>query len=338
MDYRDCLQLVQKYLENNPVIILGSGASADYKIPLMSDLSKRIKHSGDKFDDVEFTTLCNNIDSFNNLEVAIDKTALSDLSINTLRKIIWDSINKKDLELYKKLLQNVSGFALIGLLKKVITNSQNTATIVTTNYDRLVEYAVDMIDATAVTGFDGNVFQKLNVPSETKRRGSIIIRERVVNIWKVHGSLDWFSKDGRIVGLPLSSRIPINHIPLIIPPSKGKYSNAHDEPYRSIISQADIAFSQAGSFLCIGYGFNDDHIQPKLFERIKKGIPIVVLCRDATDACKQNVASDDVNKYIIIDRLAEGKTRVICKGSEDVFDGNFWKLPEFNKNFLGVTT
>ena len=150
-------------------------------------------------------------------------------------------------------------------------------------------------------------------------------------------SLDWFSKNGSNVGLPLSSDIPTNHTPLIVPPSKGKYSNTHGEPYRSIISQADIAFSQAGSFLCIGYGFNDEHIQPKPLEQIKKGTPIVVLCRDATDACKQNVISYDVGKYVIIDRSEDRKTRVVTKGNEVVFDGDFWKLPDFNKYFLGVT-
>ena len=195
MDIKECLQIVQKYLENNTVIVLGSGASADYGIPLMGALSDEIKRNGDKFDDAtEFSALCGNIDNSDNLEVAIDKTTLSNVSSDALRKIIWSCVNKKDLKLYQELLQSSSGFALIGLLNKFITNSSNTATIVTTNYDRLAEYAADLIGATVVTGFDGSMFQKLNMPSNAKRQRSILMRERVVNIWKVHGSLDVFVK------------------------------------------------------------------------------------------------------------------------------------------------
>lgn len=65
-------------------------------------------------------------------------------------------------------------------------------------------------------------------------------------------------------------KFPTGYTPLIVPPGKEKYSTTHEEPYRTIIEEADKEFKRAGSFLCIGYGFNDSHIQPKLISANKK--------------------------------------------------------------------
>ena len=335
MEYKDCLQQVQKYLEHSPLIILGSGASIDYGLPSMNMLSEEIKKQGGKFEPKEFSVLCKNIDSMN-LEEAIDKTPLSDTSIDVLRRIIWKYINDLDLTFFKKLSQDKSNFALVDLLKIIIQSASNTATVVTTNYDRLVEYAADLIEASIITGFEGNLIRKMEFPNPILQRRRVMSRERVVNILKVHGSLDWFSKDdGSIVSFPLSIEIPPNHNPLIIPPCKGKYSLTHAEPYRDVIAQADLAFSKAGSFLCIGYGFNDDHIQPKLIGQIKSGKPVVVLCQKSTEACKQNVVSADVKKYVIMEFSSNGKTLVSGNDYNEIYDGEFWKLPDFIKTIWG---
>jgi len=335
MDYKDCLQQIQKYMENSPLIVLGSGSSADYGIPLMNELSNEIRRHNDKFDPKEFELLCKNLISMN-LEDALDKTNLSETSLNTLRKIVWKYINEKDILFLQKLLQDKSGFALADLLKIFIKPTPNTTTVVTTNYDRLTEYASDLIGATIVTGFEGNIIRKVDFPKATLQQKRIRARERVVNVWKVHGSLDWFLKeDGEIVSFPVTMEIPINYNPLIIAPGRGKYNLTHTEPYRDVIAQADSAFSNAGSFLCIGYGFNDDHIQPKLIEQIKKEKPIVSLCKIATDACKQNIIASNVKKFAIIEYSSDNKTLVSGNGYREIYDGNFWKLPDFIKTIWG---
>jgi len=332
MDYKSCLQQIQSYLENSPLIILGSGASADYGMPLMGELSEEIKRHRDKFSAaIEFNSLCKNLDSMG-LEEALDKTALSEDSSSAVRKIVWNYINEKDLTFLQKLSQDKTDFALAELLKIVIQPTPNSVTVVTTNYDRLVEYAADIIGATAVTGFEGNLIREVSFPNITLQNKRIRARERIANIWKVHGSLDWFSSESdNIMSIPLSQDIPINHTPLIIAPGKVKYNLAHNTPYRDVIAQADTAFSNAGSFLCIGYGFNDDHIQPKLIEQIKSGKPIVVLCKTATEACKQNVISTDVNKFVIIEHYPDGKTSVTGSSYNETYDGDFWRLPNFIK-------
>jgi hypothetical protein len=164
MDYSECLYQIQKYLENSPLIILGAGSSATYGLPLMGEISEEIKRHNDKFPESEFRALCDNLTSMN-LEEAIDKASISDDSFIALRKIVWEYINKRDIVLLRKLTHSSTNFALADLLQIIIQPTPNTATIVTTNYDRLSEYAVDLIGATAVTGFEGNLIRKMEFPT-----------------------------------------------------------------------------------------------------------------------------------------------------------------------------
>jgi hypothetical protein len=274
-----------------------------------------------------------------NLEEAMDNSNLSEELNNQIRKCVWEYINKKDFEFYKKLASEKVNFAIADLLKKVLQPTPNSAVVITTNYDRIVEYAADIVEATIVTGFEGSLIRKVAFPNDAVHNARIRVRERTVRIWKVHGSLDWFSNaTGSIVSYPMTSAIPEGYTPLIIPPGKNKFFSTHNEPFRDVIFQADNAFSRAGSFVCIGYGFNDEHIQPKLIEQIKAGKPIVVLCREATEACKRYVISDDVKKYAIIEYCGSGKTAVTCSvndGKPEEFDIEFWDLSNFLKTVWG---
>jgi hypothetical protein len=117
-----------------------------------------------------------------------------------------------------------------------------------------------------------------------------------------------------------------------------KYVEAFTDPFRDLISQADIAFKEATSFLCIGYGFNDEHIQPKLLEQIKHGKPIVILALKATDACKKYITTNQVKKYFIIEQSKSGKTAITSSefsGKTEEYSCPLWSLPEFIKITLG---
>jgi hypothetical protein len=338
MDFKVFLQQIQTYLENSPLIILGSGSSASYGLPLMGELKDEILSHPDDFPDKGFSLFSDNLRTMN-LEEAMDKNSLSEELNNHIRKFVWKYINNKDFEFYKKLTSEKVDFAIVDLLKKILQPTPNSAVVITTNYDRLVEYAADIVEATIVTGFEGSLIRKVAFPTDAVHNARIRARERTIRIWKVHGSLDWFANtSGNIISYPMTSTIPLGHTPLIIPPGKNKFVSTHNEPFRDIISHADNAFLRAGSFICIGYGFNDEHIQPKLIEQIKSGKPIVVLCREATEACKRNIVSDDVKKYAIIECCRSGKTAVTCSlngGKTEEFDTEFWDLPNFLKTVWG---
>ena len=144
--------------------------------------------------------------------------------------------------------------------------------------------------------------------------------------------LDWFvAPDGTIASFPLARTIPENFQPLIVPPGKDKYSSTHDEPYRTIIAEADNAFVQAGAYLCVGYGFNDEHIQPKLLAQITNGKPIVVLARTMTQACKKHIVEAGISKYLIFEFFDPTHTKVYGNGWEEIYEGQYWLLDNFMK-------
>ena len=330
MDWNGCLSTMQGYLENSPLIVLGSGASMPYGLPSMSSLAECIKSSDIVKDDPNYGAFCASLSS-EGLEKAIDSVSLNEATINAIRTITWENVNSCDLN-YLKSNAFSSPESLVKLFEKVIAPTPNKAVVVTTNYDRLPDYAADGIGASSITGFEGTYIKKLELPNSSVTTKRVRGRERIVEIWKVHGSLDWFTDaKGEIFSFPLLQEKPAGFSPLIVPPGKDKYSSTHNEPYRSIISEADKAFTTAGAYLCVGYGFNDEHIQPKLLAQIANGKPIVVLVRTMTDACKHHFIGAGIRKYLIFERSDDSHTKVYGNGWSEIYDGQFWCLDEFLK-------
>lgn len=328
MEWSGCMSLLQGYLENSPLIVLGSGASMPYELPSMGGLAEEIKKSSIVISDPNYGAFCTAVDNLG-LEGTIDTVNLLPKTLQEIRRVVWKAVNVKDL-LYFEQHPIDPPQVLVELIKKVLSPTPNKATIVTTNYDRLAEYAADGVGATIVTGFEGSLIKKLELPSTSLKTKRIRTRERVIDIWKVHGSLDWFAApDGTIASFPLARTIPENFQPLIVPPGKDKYSSTHDEPYRTIIAEADNAFVQAGAYLCIGYGFNDEHIQPKLLAQISKGKPIVVLAKTMTPACRKHIIEAGISKYLIFEFSDPTHTKVYGNGWEEIYEGKYWLLDNF---------
>lgn len=330
MEWSGCMSLLQGYLENSPLIVLGSGASMPYELPSMGGLAAEIKKSEVVISDPNYSDFCTAVECFG-LEGAIDTVSLLPETLKEIRKVVWETVNQKDL-LYFDQHPIDPPSALVNLIRKVLAPTPNKATIVTTNYDRLAEYASDGAGATTVTGFEGSLIKKLELPSNSIKIRRTRVRERVVDIWKVHGSLDWFqSPDGVVTAFPFARTIPNNFQPLIIPPGKEKYSSTHDEPYRTIIAEADNAFVQAGAYLCVGYGFNDEHIQPKLLAQISRGKPIVILARTMTPACRKHIVEAGISKYLIFELADATHTKVYGNGWDEIYEGQYWLLENFMK-------
>lgn len=321
---------IQKSLETNPTIVLGSGASMPFGLPSMAQLGEAILSDTIVQADPNYSVFKTKLSD--GLEAAIDGAALKDETLDRIRVITWEEVNKKDLAFPKE--HKYPGFEpLTRLLHKLIGPSPNKATIVTTNYDRLVEYAADILKYKIVNGFEGELLKYPQLPTRedytTTRQKS---GRKVVEIWKVHGSLDWFiSNDGTkyIVSVALRESIPEGFSPLLIPPGKNKYKTAYEEPYRSIIAQSDAAFERSSAFLCVGYGFNDDHLQPKLIEQIKRGKPIVVLAKKMTESCKRQILDSGIRRYIVCECLDDAHTTVYRDGKREIYEGQFWSMEEF---------
>lgn len=321
-------KIIQKYLENNPVIVLGSGASIPYGLPSMSELSKLLKEKITPIDDKSGTKFLSDLEKTNDLEKSLQNIELSqDLLVVVVREI-WNFMNEKDFELYNKFLNDYSSFSLQKMFAKLLQSSSKHVKVVTTNYDRIAEYAGDLCGANVYTGFSGRYILNFG-----QRYFSNALNQERVDVWKVHGSLDWFKNGDKVFSSPISKEIPENSIPLMVTPGIAKYQQTHSDPYRTIISNADDALVNASCFLCIGYGFNDEHIQPKLIQQIKqKDIPIVVVVKELSSAGKELLLKKKT-RSVVLEENGLVKTKISFFEENDLcsidLDGSYWQVEHF---------
>ncbi|MBO9401428.1 SIR2 family protein [Shimia sp. R9_3] len=333
-------KIAQNCIQNVPAIVLGSGASIPHQIRGMGPLAKHLIEHVDPVGDEEidaWTLIRTALANGDGLEEALLGTAAPASLVKKIVHQTWTAIALDDLAVLQRATTAAEAFPLSDMIQGLFKSTASTVHIVTPNYDRVAEYASDVADVVHINGF---------VPGLIRRRegaDTILIRRgnypaRTVRIWKVHGSLDWFEdQHGAVLSLPLSGSIPDGLRPLIVTPGVSKYERTHDEPFRSALQGADTALSAASAFLCVGYGFRDAHIQPKLVERCRqKNVPIVILARTLTDEAKQFLQNSAGRAYLAMEHHDEGT----CAYSPDFPKGitipghSLWSFDQFNKLVL----
>ena len=305
-------KIVQDFLKNPPLIVWGSGATISFGLPSMADLNNALKEKIADFDS-----------SNDNLEIELGKEIYQD-KMPQIKQVIWNKINEADIFLLEKITKDKStDFNSIKLLiEKFVETHPQVLNIVTTNYDRVLEYIMSFQDISFTDGFDGKVLSQFNE--------NLFQNKNIVNLIKVHGSLNWFLVDGEIRYLHSDSD---NHQPQILAPGKSKYQEAYSSPYRELIQKADNVIKESSSFLVIGFGFNDEHLTPRIRTQLKKGIPIVLITKEISDSTFEELK--DAKKYLLFEKLDNGRTKVIYKTSdsearqEEELNGDFWQLIKF---------
>lgn len=340
VNIEEIANIAQKGVSLVPVIILGSGASAPHGIRSMTALadylSTNLKPEG-KAESEAWGAICSSLDI--GLESALQKTPTPNSLVVKIVNLTWEAIAIDDLKLLQQAARGEVRFPLSRMIQGLFKSTSNTLNIVTPNYDRIVEYASDLSDVVHTTGFvPGIIRRREGTDSISMRRGAHPVR--TVKIWKVHGSLDWF-KDPfeRIVSLPLAHALPERFTPLIVTPGNSKYELTHFEPFRSAIQGSDTALDSANSFLCVGYGFRDQHIHPKLAERCSRfNVPITVLSRTLTDEAKHFLEKRAGTAYLAMEQYEKG-TRVFThakpKGTV-IPNTSLWSFEEFNNLVFGA--
>lgn len=329
----DYAKQAQTYYGLAPVIILGSGASAAHGLPGMAALADYLKAFTDLSDlgsaDLDgWSKFCEALNAGTDLESALNQVAVSESLTLRIIKATWSLIHTEDLRAYQRYLIEQEGLSLGKLLSHMFRSSVANINIVTTNYDRLSEYACEQERLHHYSGFTHGFLRHLAPPNDLTVR-------RKVNIWKVHGSIDWFkSPADEIVACANLNSIPHRYEPLIVTPGTQKYQRTHLEPYRSIMGNADQALSNAASYLCIGYGFNDEHIQLKLMQKCTRdGTPITIVTYALSDTVRRFIAEGRLQNFLAIERGNSDDESIIysslSKDSAIVVDRGFWSLAGF---------
>jgi hypothetical protein len=334
------LQLAQNCLQRTPVIVLGSGHSAAYGISGMGPLKEHLLATvtpGESTAAQEawgrLTTELQELD----LEAALQQVPIPRPLLEAILAATRELIVKEDQALLGKVVSGQLKLALTTLYRHLFNSTNRVVTVVTTNYDRLAEYAADVAKYCWQTGFVGQYIRFFGTSGSSSSRS----RGRLVEVWKVHGSLDWFvDNQGVVSALPDDLVRPEQMTPLLVTPGTAKYETTHQEPFRTIIQCADAALASAEAYLCIGYGFNDSHIQPKLVERVRhQSIPVVILARTMTDAARAFVTQcchDGLLALEACDAGTRAYTREYPSGIE-LPNRSLWQLSEFLDAAVGPT-
>ncbi|MCT7905188.1 Uncharacterised protein [Candidatus Ornithobacterium hominis] len=336
MDFDTLLKQLQDWTNKVPLIILGSGASVPFGLPSMWKLGEYLKntlHFDNDIDNAQLEAFKKSLEDSNDLEKALLGIQLNDKVLRAVIEATWRLIAEADLQAYEQFVLNGKEVPLVILMKHLLSTTNRKLSIVTTNYDRIAEYSASTAEAFICTGYAQNYIGHFSDKIHTNALANINGYSGQVNIWKVHGSLDWFETPSKEnIHLPLRKDIPQDYKPLIVTPGLSKYAETHNEPYRTIFAQADTEIQNANGYLCIGYGFNDVHVQPKLIQQIKTK-PIIVITKELTPKTKETIIEGGCKNYILIEECNDKDTKIYSssQGEHIIENVSYWNLAEYLK-------
>ncbi len=138
--------------------------------------------------------------------------------------------------------------------------------IFTTNYDLLIEQAMESLQVPFFDGFVGShhpFFDQRAIEDD-------MLPERWALLWKLHGSINWrFSRETNAISRSVGTSAGDE---LLIHPSHLKYDESRRMPYLVMIDRLK-AFLRNRKLpvvlLVLGHSFSDDHLNATLLEGLK---------------------------------------------------------------------
>lgn len=233
---------------------------------------------------------------------------------------------------------------IASLLPHISAATPKIAHIITTNYDRLIEFATESegwgVDSMMVGRYwgkhDPDLSAKLMVKGVSHgNKGIVRLQYRNhIKLFKPHGSLDWF-----IAGdTPMTSSMGLASAPLIITPGVGKYKKGYGQPFDAHRDRGNAAIDNASSILCIGYGFNDDHLQTHLSPRLKGGVKALLLTRELTANARAIITQSPNCIALINSADTFNPGTIVVRGSTEILIPNveWWDVEHFVKGVLAI--
>lgn len=146
--------------------------------------------------------------------------------------------------------------------------------VFTTNYDLLMEQALEDLEVPYFDGFVGSrkSFFDLRAVEDN------LVPVHWSRLWKIHGSINWFQEIiGKEKKVFRSSEVKQDASHLIYP-SHLKYEESRKMPYLALIDQLNRFIRKKSSFLILsGYSFNDGHLNDTILNALKANPTAMVL-------------------------------------------------------------
>lgn len=340
MDLHSVKVLLQEHLSDGLVTIVGSGLSCAEGLPGMGELATHLlAEVGGGLTGADAKTWASiaPLIATKGLEAALLAVPPTPALEATISLVTAKLIAERERTVVSEVFAGRRKLRLTRLLAHLV-KPPSGLTIVTTNYDRLVEIAAEEGDIGADTMFVGRFAGQLNenesrmsfcrgVTMKPRRAATLQFKPRAI-VCKPHGSLDWYVRNGRPVFYP--GELP-DVARLIITPGHNKFRNGYESPFDHHRSKANDAIDRASRFLVLGYGFNDDHLETHLSPRIRDGKPTLMLTWSLSTVARQlalthtNVIALEYAKVASI-----VGTKIIVEKKEFFFPGiGIWDVDSF---------
>ena len=344
MDLDQVKKRLQQHLSDGLVTVVGSGLSCAEGLPDMRELANHLQTAvgpGLDRDDLSTWAAIAPLIKDKGLEAALLENAPTPGLESAIASATALLVSDRERQVVTAVFAGTRKLRLTKLIAHLL-KPPNGMPIITTNYDRLVEIAVEEAGIGVDTMFVGHFAGTLNERESKlsfcrnvtfkKPNFTYQYRQRAI-VYKPHGSLDWYLRDGKPVcyagDLPGATR-------LIITPGQNKFRNGYASPFDHHRSRANEAIDRARRFLILGYGFNDDHLETHLSPAIRGGKPTLLMARSLSNKAEA-LAVGSAN-VIALDHAQEAGvegTRMIIDKTQSFVPGvRFWDVHSFISEVL----
>lgn len=208
---------------------------------------------------------------------------------------------------------------------------QQRLKIFTTNYDLSFEQAASNVGFVVIDGFDFTNpsffnpmwfnYDIVNRRHSKNSDGAYI--SNVLHLYKMHGSVDWRKINGRVKKLGSES---LKGEPVFIYPSSSKYQASYDSPYLDIMSSfLEVLKQPRTAVLCLGFGFNDKHINNALMMALRTN-PEFMLMIATKDSFNETSAFNIEIRKLLMAAINHGDGRIAI--TDSTFEQFSKLLPE----------
>lgn len=144
----------------------------------------------------------------------------------------------------------------------------------TTNYDLLMEQALEDVGVPYFDGFVGSRQSFFDLRSVEED----LIPRHWTRLWKIHGSINWFQKENKDVFRSDAYKNDTDESSYLIYPSHLKYDQSRKMPFLALSDQLGRFLKQPSAALILcGYSFNDEHINDTIVNAIKSNPTAIVI-------------------------------------------------------------
>jgi hypothetical protein len=181
----------------------------------------------------------------------------------------------------------------------------------TTNYDTCFETAAAKQGIVVIDGFsftkpryyDPCFFDYDIVRRKSSGEEHSNYLEGVIKLYKLHGSVNWARKDGKILEEKASGENAC-----LIFPAKGKYQQSYIQPHLELMAKFLFALREPNTCLIIcGFGFNDEHLSGPIISAISNNPHLKVIVVDINAEKKFDQFDNNQHLKELIDFSKKGE-------------------------------